>query len=379
MAEDVLVIRQMPGQKEPVRIAVSIQAAKNGRDNLALAPGDTVTVEQTPATVRSDVIRTFFRVAVGANVNLVLTEVERQWSGPSGKPLDRCLLQVVDGSLAGVIFFVPLLMGGRHALGQLVLTVLAVAAACGLGRSPVSPRRCRVAADAGRRRCCWPGWRSWRSKWFPLPPWLLARLSPRTADLLPAWGDARGDCRIARPLALPLVHSRRNAGRTGDFRGLCPVVLRRRAAHRSGSRTWSGCCAGVRLSAVGMAVFGIVQLLTGNGKFFWFYEHPFASTLGRCEGQLQQSQPLCPISGLGDRPADLVAARRLAPRACAIGGNGPAARGQPRQRGTEDVFLGAGVGDRPVCRAAVAFAGRNRRDVSGCGDLHGSLLSGLVG
>ena len=44
--------------------------------------------------------------------------------------LDAFLLHVVDGSLAGVVFLVPLLMGGRHAVGQLALTVLAVVAAC---------------------------------------------------------------------------------------------------------------------------------------------------------------------------------------------------------------------------------------------------------
>ena len=38
VAEDVLVIRQAPGKPDPVRIAVSIQGAKNGHDNLTLAP-----------------------------------------------------------------------------------------------------------------------------------------------------------------------------------------------------------------------------------------------------------------------------------------------------------------------------------------------------
>ena len=69
VAEDVLVIRQVPGAEEPVRIAVSIQGAKNGRDNLALAPGDTVTVEQSPATVAVDVIQTFFRVSLGGSLS----------------------------------------------------------------------------------------------------------------------------------------------------------------------------------------------------------------------------------------------------------------------------------------------------------------------
>jgi polysaccharide biosynthesis/export protein len=68
VAEDVLVIRRVPGAPEPIRIAVSIQNAKNGRDNLTLAPGDTVTVEQTPGTVVMDAIQTFFRVGFSANL-----------------------------------------------------------------------------------------------------------------------------------------------------------------------------------------------------------------------------------------------------------------------------------------------------------------------
>jgi polysaccharide biosynthesis/export protein len=68
VAEDMLVIRQVPGAAEPVRIAVSLDAAKNGRDNIALAPGDTVTVERTPATVVIDSIKTFFHFSVGSSV-----------------------------------------------------------------------------------------------------------------------------------------------------------------------------------------------------------------------------------------------------------------------------------------------------------------------
>jgi polysaccharide export outer membrane protein len=68
VAEDILVIRKRPTDKEPIRIAVSLQAAKNGADNLQLAPGDTVTVEQTPVTATYDIIQTFVRFSIGAGV-----------------------------------------------------------------------------------------------------------------------------------------------------------------------------------------------------------------------------------------------------------------------------------------------------------------------
>ncbi len=69
-AEDVLVIRRLPGRAEPVRISVSLQAAKQGQDNVALAPGDTVSVEQTPVTAVVDFIQTFIHVGFGASMSL---------------------------------------------------------------------------------------------------------------------------------------------------------------------------------------------------------------------------------------------------------------------------------------------------------------------
>jgi polysaccharide biosynthesis/export protein len=70
LAEDVLVIRRLPEKSEPIRIAVSLQAAKQGQDNVALAPGDTVSVEHTPVTAFADMIQTFVRVGLGASMTL---------------------------------------------------------------------------------------------------------------------------------------------------------------------------------------------------------------------------------------------------------------------------------------------------------------------
>ena len=36
------------------------------------------------------------------------------------------MLKIVDGGMAGVIFIVPWIMGGRDAIGQLILAILAV-------------------------------------------------------------------------------------------------------------------------------------------------------------------------------------------------------------------------------------------------------------
>jgi polysaccharide biosynthesis/export protein len=70
VAENILVIRRIPNKAEPVRIAIGLQAAKQGQDNMALAPGDTVSVEQTPLTAVVDVIQTFVRVGFASSVSL---------------------------------------------------------------------------------------------------------------------------------------------------------------------------------------------------------------------------------------------------------------------------------------------------------------------
>jgi polysaccharide export outer membrane protein len=64
LADQVTLIRHVPGKDDPVKIDVSIEAAKTGNENLQLAPGDTVVIEQTPAVLAFDLIKTFFRFGV---------------------------------------------------------------------------------------------------------------------------------------------------------------------------------------------------------------------------------------------------------------------------------------------------------------------------
>ena len=62
VANRVRVIRQKPDEEEPVIIAVNVrQAKKNGKENLLLAPGDTVVVEETPMTFTLSTIQGFLR------------------------------------------------------------------------------------------------------------------------------------------------------------------------------------------------------------------------------------------------------------------------------------------------------------------------------
>ena len=87
LAEKILVIRQMPNEKEPIRIAVNVMEAQHGNENLALAPGDTVTVEYTPIAAVGDMLQTFIPrgrgsldVAVLISIILLIAILEKIWS-----------------------------------------------------------------------------------------------------------------------------------------------------------------------------------------------------------------------------------------------------------------------------------------------------------
>ena len=231
--------------------------------------------------------------------------------------LDRSLLQIVDGSLAGVIFVVPLLMGGRHALGHLVLTALAVTAAAAWAVQQ------SLRKNAG-----------WRPTWamplllaglmlvalqlIPLPPWLLARLSPQMGEILPAWGQRSCHHGIAGTLDLSLADARRNAGRAGHFCGFHFVVLRGRAAH--GANRGRGAAAA--LVCIGGGGHGVVwhrAVAGGEREVLLVLRAPVLFRVGRGEGEFQQSESLCAVSGVGDWAVDLVAARCVAIGAAADG------------------------------------------------------------
>lgn len=67
-ADKIFVVRQLPNQQQPAVIQTSIRAAKRQGDmNLKLAPGDIVSVEQTPVTALVDAVM-LIRFGVGASL-----------------------------------------------------------------------------------------------------------------------------------------------------------------------------------------------------------------------------------------------------------------------------------------------------------------------
>ncbi len=72
MANKIHIIRRVPGEEEPVVVNVSLREAKaDGKaNNVLLAPGDIVSVEETPATLVEEVLKTIVRVSVGSRTVL---------------------------------------------------------------------------------------------------------------------------------------------------------------------------------------------------------------------------------------------------------------------------------------------------------------------
>jgi hypothetical protein len=62
----VLIIRRVPGQELPITIQASLKGSKrNGRENLLVAPGDSISLEQTPTTVVVDTFARIIHFSVG--------------------------------------------------------------------------------------------------------------------------------------------------------------------------------------------------------------------------------------------------------------------------------------------------------------------------
>jgi polysaccharide export outer membrane protein len=71
-ANKVFIVRRVPGRKEPVVIQSDVQLAKrNGEYNVRLAPGDIVSVEETPTTLVLDTLKSFLRFGFSSSIPLI--------------------------------------------------------------------------------------------------------------------------------------------------------------------------------------------------------------------------------------------------------------------------------------------------------------------
>ncbi|MFM9965089.1 MAG: O-antigen ligase family protein [Planctomycetaceae bacterium] len=214
--------------------------------------------------------------------------------------LERGCRWVIDAALAACVFAVPCLLGGRIALGQCVLAVSAAVAALAWSIRVLSSRR-----------------PTWTVTWVeplllaivgvgllqitPLPPGLLRLVSPQHAKLLPSWsGDAEaaGSLGTWQTLSLNVGESRQALIVGLSYIALFFVATQRlrRVDDIERLLKWIGASAGL------MALFGIVQWLTSNGQFYWFYDYPLTTTGHRLKGAFTNRNHFAEFLALGSAP-----------------------------------------------------------------------------
>ncbi|MCA9074200.1 MAG: O-antigen ligase family protein [Planctomycetaceae bacterium] len=205
----------------------------------------------------------------------------------SGQSASRgILLWGADLGLFAAIFVLPFVMGGRQAIGEFTLSVIAVWTTSfwllhhALQRDqPWRFTGIEPLLLAGIALCV--------TQTVALTPEVLNSLSPQLERLLPLWHSS-----AETPPVVELVPGRWSTLSLvpmATLRSTCSVIsvvmLFLVAAQRVD--TTSDATLLMRAFAVAatlMAIFGCGQFLLGNGKFFGFYEHPFTHTRDYAKG-----------------------------------------------------------------------------------------------
>ena len=218
----------------------------------------------------------------------------------SGSDSRWWLLRMVDVGLAGGIFVVPMLMGGRQALGQWVLAALAVGVALAWTVRAILHDQ--------------PHWR-WSGAEIVLlagmllpmiqliswPAGVLPWLAPHTRELLPLWNpDIASSFTLGPWLQISLAPPATREGLVVylAYALLFVVVVQRVKCFEDVERLVRWCA----VSALVMAVLGILQFATSNGRFFWLYQHPFSDTYDSAKGAFTNHNHFAHFLALGTAP-----------------------------------------------------------------------------
>lgn len=203
----------------------------------------------------------------------------------SRRPSEMFLL-MVDAGLCGVIFVAPYFFGGRHDLGRLVLVLLiALTAAAWFFRQALLPpgkTACsRTAPIVYAVFFLAVGWLL--VQLAPLPPQWVEHCSPAIRELLPLWSNSGSDAADLgswRSLSLVPHETTKSLVMLVSYGLLFLVVTGRVQTVDDASRLLKW----VALATVIMAAFGLLQYLTSDGRFFWFYAHPHRATTQAVSG-----------------------------------------------------------------------------------------------
>lgn len=223
--------------------------------------------------------------------------------GPADLP-DRLEAGLLDLAVVIAVLAMPVAMGGRHPLGQALLTAAALAA---IGSWTIRAARsdgtwrfgaCDALAIAGLAIGV--------LQVVPLPRWMIERFSPRLLTLLACLdGSPRS---VGTWQTLSLVPGETMAGLEILLaQGVFATVLMQRLRD---SRAVERVLAMVAWATVLMAALGILQYLAGNGRYLWIYEFVHNDAGGAVKGTFTNRNHFAGFMAIG---CGAVLARALAP------------------------------------------------------------------
>lgn len=196
--------------------------------------------------------------------------------------IQSLLLQLTDWGLAGVVLVLPFVMGGRLAVGHIILCGLACIIAIAWSLHQFLDRAPRY-RWSGAEPILLAGVGLVALQIVSLPAEWLERLSPKIKELIPLWYSPEHEALgLPRWTTLSLVPNETQGSLIVLLAGVLVlfVCLQRLRTLEDLRRVLTWCA----WSTLLMAAFGIVQLILANGKFYWFYAHPMTTTFGAAKG-----------------------------------------------------------------------------------------------
>ena len=177
------------------------------------------------------------------------------------------------------VVLMPLGMGGRHPLGQIFLTAAAVAATC------TWLIRSYQRNDAGWQLSILDllfatGLAVAVFQLIPLSTTLICNISPRLSTLLPCWTN--GPWTLGQWSTLSLTPGETSIG-IGIFVAQTILVLYVFQSIRS-NQDVERILLVIAVATGLMAALGVVQYLTSNGNYLWFYDFAFNNTRSIVKG-----------------------------------------------------------------------------------------------
>jgi O-antigen ligase/tetratricopeptide (TPR) repeat protein len=220
------------------------------------------------------------------------------------------LLRVVDVGLALILCAAPFFFGGRHDFGRfLLLFLIALTSVAWCARQALLPTACWKRTVAYAIPLLAAGLLVLQL--LPLPSGLLAWLSPRTMELLPLWTPGAPDAASLgtwHTISLIPHETAKSLAMLVGYGLLFAVVVERIESTADIERLLQYLAAAATL----MAAFGIAQYYTSDGRFFWFFSHPWRTTENNITGAFINRNHFASflVLGLGPLVACLLACLR---------------------------------------------------------------------